>query len=84
MAAEVLGGRVHHDVGAELQRPREHGRGERVVDAEQRAAVVGDFGAGGDVGDRHQRIAGRFDPHELRGGRHRGRDVGRVGRVDDA
>ena len=65
VAAEVLRGRVHHDVGPQLQRPREHRRGERAVDAQQRAAPMGDFGARRDVGDRHQRIAGRFDPHEL-------------------
>ena len=39
--AEVFGGRVHDDVGAQLQRPREHRRGERAVDAQQRAARDG-------------------------------------------
>ena len=42
VAAEVLRGRVHHDVGAEGQRLLQVGRGERVVDDQQRAGLVGD------------------------------------------
>ena len=38
VAAEVLRGRVHDDVGAELERPLEVRRRERVVDDDARAA----------------------------------------------
>ena len=40
VAAEVLRGRVHHDVGAELERALQVRRGERVVDDDARAACV--------------------------------------------
>ena len=66
VAAEVLGGRVHDDIGAEFQRPRQHRGGKRVVDAQQRAVPVGQLGTGRDVGDRHARIAGTLDPDQLR------------------
>ncbi len=40
VAAEVLGRRVQHDVGAELERTLQIGRGERVVDAEDRPGLM--------------------------------------------
>ena len=40
VAAEVLRGRVHDDVGAELERSLQVRRGERVVDDDARAALV--------------------------------------------
>ncbi|GAA0582491.1 hypothetical protein GCM10010394_08940 [Streptomyces crystallinus] len=43
MAAQVLGGAVQHDLGAQFPWPLEHGRGEGVVDEQRhRAARVGD------------------------------------------
>ena len=42
VAAEVLGGRVHDDVGAERERLLEVRRGERVVDDHQCPVLVGD------------------------------------------
>ena len=41
VTAEVLGGRLHDDVGAELERPADVRRGERVVDDVDRAGPVG-------------------------------------------
>ena len=41
-----------------------------------------DLGASRDIGERHQRIAGRFDPHEPCLRCDRARDVGRVRRID--
>ena len=40
VAAEVLRGRVHDDVGAERERLLQVRRGERVVDDDARAALV--------------------------------------------
>ena len=44
VAADVLGGRVHDDVGAERERALQVRRREGVVDDEQRAGLVGDLG----------------------------------------
>ena len=65
VTADRLGGRVHHDVGAEFERPREGGRRQRGIAGEQRSAVVRDPAAGLDVGDREQGIPRRLHPHEL-------------------
>ena len=40
VAAEVLGGGVHHGVGAELERPLHHRRRERVVHGHERVAAA--------------------------------------------
>ena len=56
VAAAVLGRRVRDDVGAERERLLQVGRGEGVVDDEQRARLVGDLGERGDVGDAEQRV----------------------------
>ena len=53
---------MHHDVGAERERPREHRRRGGAVDREQRARRVRDLGGAGDVGDRPQRVGRRLDP----------------------
>src|SRR3954451_18285558 len=42
MAAEVFGGRMHHDIGAELQRAGEHGRGKCVINPNENPAALGD------------------------------------------
>ena len=52
VAAEVLRGRVHDDVGAELERPLQERRRERVVDDDARAALVRDRAHAEDVDDR--------------------------------
>ena len=62
VTAGVLGGRVHHDVGAERDRLLQVGRGEGVVDDEQRTRLVGDGRDRLDVGDAEQRVGGRLDP----------------------
>ena len=48
VAADPFGGRIHHDVGAKLDRPAEIGRCKRVVDQKRDFCVVCD---GRDVGD---------------------------------
>ncbi len=62
--AEVLGGRVHDDVGAEGERLLQVRRGERVVDDDQGAAVVGERGDRLDVDARQQRVGRRLQPHQ--------------------
>ena len=54
--AGVLRRRVHHDVGAQRDRLLQVGRGEGVVDDEERAALVGDPRERRDVGDAEQRV----------------------------
>ncbi len=63
--AQVLGGRVHHDVRAEFQRLLQVWRGEGVVHDQLRARVAGNLRQGGDVTDVEQRIGGRLDPDQL-------------------
>ena len=65
VAAEVLGQRVHHDVGAMLDRPAQVRRGHGVVDDQRHAVVVRDLGDGRDVGHVAGRVAQRFDEHGL-------------------
>ena len=85
MPAEVFGGRVHDDVGAEDERLLQRRRRERVVDDDEGADRVPDLGEAGDVGDPQQRVRRRLDPHDLR---RRGLDGGAHGveitHVDDA
>ena len=82
VAVEVFRGRVIDDVRAQLERPLEIGRRERVVDDEQRAAVMRDLRHRRDVGETHQRIGRRLDEHESRFGSHRVGDALRIARVD--
>ncbi len=65
MAVDVFGGRVDHDVGAQLQRPLQGGRQEGVV-----ARHLGPRGMGaatdlGDVGDAQQGVGRGLDQHQL-------------------
>ena len=64
VTAEVLGRRVHDDVGAELERPLQERRGERVVDDDARAALVRDRADAEDVDDGERGVGGRLDPHQ--------------------
>ena len=66
VTAHVLRRRVHDDVGAERDRLRQIGRGERVVDDQQRAGLMGELGDRRDVDDAEQRVGRRLDPHDLR------------------
>ena len=52
------------EVGAELERLLQVGRGEGVVDREQRAGLVGCLRRGGDVDHAEQGVRGRLDPDE--------------------
>ena len=65
VAAEVFGERVHHDVGAMLERAQQVGRRHRVVDNQRHAVAVRNVGNGGDIGHRALRVADGFDEHGL-------------------
>ena len=81
MAVEVLGRRMHDDVGAVLDRPRQHRRRDRRIDRQQRAGLVRDLGRRGDVADRPGRVGRRLEPDQLgvvrAGPRRRSRRSGR-------
>src|SRR3712207_7340585 len=49
VTSDILGGRVQHDIGAEIQRPLAVGRGEGIVDDRHGAALACDLRDGGDV-----------------------------------
>ena len=66
MAAEILRRRVDDDVGAELERALEEGRGERVVDDEDRARCVRRVRSRADVDHVQHGIRRRLDPDEAR------------------
>ncbi len=84
MAAEILGARMHDDVGAQRKRAGENRRRHRGIDPEQRARSVGEPRRLGDVGDGPQRIGGRLDPDELgAAGAHRTSDCRGIVRVDE-
>src|SRR5690606_21765573 len=83
-AVEVLGGRVHDDVGTVLERALQHRRGEGVVGHDQQAVLPGDRADRLQVDDLQGRVGRGFDPHQLRPRRDRGLEGGRVGQVDEA
>ena len=81
VAVQVLGGRVQHDVGAELERALEAGRREGVVHDQQGARPLRDVGRRPEVAQPHHRVRGRFgEEHPGRGcdGRRDGVRVGAV------
>jgi hypothetical protein len=66
MTVEILGRRVHHEVGAERQRLGVDRRGNGVVDRDQGAARVRDLGCCRDVGDQPGRIRRGLQPDQVR------------------
>ena len=62
---EVLRHRVHDDVGAELERPLQQRRRERVVHRQQRAAARGPPRPARQVGDLEQRVRRRLEPEQV-------------------
>ena len=77
VAVQVLGRAVHDQVGAELDRPLDVRAGEGVVDDQPRAVPMGELGGGGEVGQPHQRVAGRLDEQHPRRRRERALDARR-------
>jgi hypothetical protein len=82
VAAEELGQRMHHDVGAVVDRPAQIGGGERVVDDERNSGALRHRGNRRDVGDDAARIGDRLDEDRLglgRDGALESPDVVRIG-----
>ena len=65
MAVDVLGNRVHDDVGAEVERVLDVRGEEGVVDDDEDAMGVGSGHDGADVDQPERGVAGGLDPHEL-------------------
>ena len=82
VAADVLGGAVHHDVGAKIERVAQVGAGHRVVDDQRHAVGMRYLGNCGDVKHVDQRVADGFAIHRARVGAHGAGKVLGVGRVD--
>ncbi len=61
MPIDALRGRIHHDVGSEIEWIEQIRRGERVVHDERDAMRVRDAGERAEVGDGVQRIRHAFD-----------------------
>ena len=64
MAAQVFRRTVHHEICAQRQGLLVDGRGEGVVDGQQRAVAVGDVRYRADVEDLHARVGGRLQEKE--------------------
>ena len=65
MAAQVLGGRVHDQIGAQLKRLLDQRGGERAVDHDQRVRLVPCGADGGQVSNRQQWVRWRFEPQQV-------------------
>ena len=75
---------MHHQIGAERDRPGQHRGRDGRIDRQPRARRVRDRGRGGDVGDAPQRIGRRLDPHQPRLPRpHRRAQRREVGGLDE-
>lgn len=65
VAPDELGGRVHHNVGAMLNRSKEIGSGKGVVNDQRNLVSVGDIGQCIDVVDVTVGVAQSFDKNGL-------------------
>jgi hypothetical protein len=83
MSVEKFGGRVHDDVGAEFERALQVRRHKSVIDGDRDAVLVTDVGDRADVGEGHERVGGRLNVDELRGGTDGAADVVGVRGVDE-
>ena len=83
VAGEVLGHRVHDDVGAELERSLQQRRREGVVHDREHAALAGRRQQGRQVGDLEQRVGRRLEPEQVGAVEGREHRAG-VGDVDPA
>ena len=66
MAAEELGQRVVHEVGAEIERAAQVRRGEGGIDQQRHAGLVSDLGDPGDVEHLEPGVAQRFAEEQSR------------------
>ena len=83
VAVEVLGGRVHRQVGTEIEGPLVVRAEDRVVHRVGHGAGLGDVGNGGDVAVLQRRIGGGLGEDERGVVPHRGGNGGGIGCVDE-
>src|SRR6059058_889183 len=84
VAVQVFGGRVKHDVGAQLERPLEAGRREGVVHDAPRVGVMRDLAHGLEVAQPHHRVGRRLGVDQPGAGRHGRGDVAGVSSIHEA
>jgi len=84
VSPEVFGQRMHHDVGAVLERAQQERCGHGVVDDQRHARGMRDLGDRSDVGDIAARVADGFDEHRLGAVVDQRGERGRVGRIGKA
>ncbi len=82
VAADPFGGRIHHDVGAEFDRPAEIRRGEGVVDQQRDLCVMRDCRDGRNIQHFKSGIADGLADHEPRVGPDRGAELVQRARLD--
>ncbi len=82
VAVDVLGGRMHHNVHAQLERPLKVRREERVVADGKSAVFVCQVRDRTKVHQVHQWICGGFDPDGFRPLGQRGAQFRRVAQID--
>ncbi len=82
LAVDIFGRRMHHDVGAELERPLQARRREGIVDHKPRAPFVRDGGDGFQVDDGERRVRRRLQEQHLGFGAHRLRPLIDVAAID--
>jgi len=84
VAAEPLGGRLHHQIDAELDGPTQVWRGERVVHHHDRAVAVSQLSEAREVGHHDGGIGDGLGIEQSRGGSCQlGLDSVEVGRIDE-
>ena len=83
VAVEVLRRAVHRDVGAELERPLEVRRQERIVDGVRNAVLLGDLRDRGDIRQLQRRIRRRLGEDQLRVGPNRLANGIGIRRIDE-
>ena len=83
MAADELGGRVEHDVGAQGERPAEHRRGEGIVDHQRDLRLMRDVGDGRDVQNLAAGIADGLAQHQPRRGPDGFAEAIMIARIDE-
>ena len=84
MAAEPFGCRVHHDVGAEFDRPAEKRRGKGVVDQKRNFRVMRDLRDCRNIQHFEPGIADGFADHKPRVGPDRGAERVERARLDES
>ena len=61
LTVDMLGGRIHHQVGAKRERMLPDGGGEHIVHHQHGAMRVGDLGNSGDIDQIEGRVGRRFE-----------------------